>query len=269
MLGAAFSIGFVVGPALGGLLGSISLRLPFYAAAGLCLLNAAYGFFVLPESLTPEKRRPFSWLRANPIGALSLLRHKRSLIGLASVSFLNSLAQWVLPATFVLYAGARFGWTERDVGLTLALVGVTSGIVQGGLVRPLVKRFGERRTLIVGLCFGFASFVIYGLAPNGVVFLSGVPIGALWGLTTPSAQGLMSQRVESTEQGLLQGMVGSLQGIAGLIGPFVFTQILARAIGTPLPGAAYLLSAALMVVAITVATIVVRQLIAPPAVSNA
>ena len=154
MIGAAFGLGFVLGPALGGVLGAVEPRLPFWVAAGLTLLNACYGLFVLPESLPPEKRAGFNWKRANPLGSLLLLRAHRGLLPIAAAVFLYWLAHNVLSNVFVLYADHRYGWKEQEVGLTLALVGVCAVIVQAVIVRPAVRRFGEGRTLIAGLAFG-------------------------------------------------------------------------------------------------------------------
>jgi len=249
-LGVAFGLGFVLGPALGGVLGSIDPRLPFWAAAGFSLANALYGLLVLPESLPPERRRTFDWRRANPMGSLKLLRSHPELFGLAGVVFLSSLAHAALPATFVLYAGYRYGWDARTVGFALAGIGVCSAIVQGGLVGRMVRRFGERRVLLTGLACGAAGFVVYGLAPTGILFMAGVPIVALWGLASPAAQGLMTRRIGPTEQGELQGANGSVLGIATMIGPGLFAGVFAYFIGEGarlhFPGAAYLLAALLL-----------------------
>jgi DHA1 family tetracycline resistance protein-like MFS transporter len=251
MLGAAFGIGFIVGPALGGLLGGINPRLPFWVAAGLSLLNTMYGLFVLPESLPPERRAPFQWRRANPVGSLVLLRSHPELLGLASANFLSYVAHEVLPSTFVLYATYRYHWDERTVGLALATVGLCYGLVQGGLVGPMVARLGERRALLAGLAFGIAGFAEFGLAPTGALFWLGIPLIALWGLSGPAAQGLMSCRVGPTEQGQLQGAIASLRGISGLIGPALFTLTFAGFIdarrSANIPGAAFLLSSILLV----------------------
>jgi len=257
LLGAAFGIGFVLGPALGGLTGAIDPRLPFWIAAGLSLANALYGFFVLPESLPPERRAPFAWRRANPVGALTLLRSQAALIGLAGVNFLGNLAHAALPSVGVLYMMYRYGWDERAVGLTMAGVGVAAILVQGGVIGPAVKRFGERKSLIVGLGFGVAGFTVFGLAPTGPVFWLGIPLMALWGLANPASQGLMSRRIGGHQQGQLQGANASLMGVANLIGPGLFTLTFAFAIGTAkdwnLPGAPYLVAAALLALAIMVA----------------
>jgi DHA1 family tetracycline resistance protein-like MFS transporter len=227
------------------LLGGVTPRLPFWVAAALSLTNAMYGLFVLPESLTVERRAVFAWRKANPAGSIRLLRSHPELLGLASVLFLGNLAHEVLPNVFVLYAGYRYGWDERAVGLTLAGVGVCAAVVQGGLVQPVVRRLGERGALLVGLIFGAAGFAIYGLAPTGLLFCVGVPVMTLWGLSGPAAQGLMTRRVQPSEQGQLQGANSSLRGIAGLFGPGLFTLTFATFIGAwrdwHLPGAPFLL----------------------------
>ena len=262
LVGAAFGVGFIMGPALGGLLGSVDPRLPFWTAAALSLANALYGFFVLPESLPRERRMAFSWKRANPLGSLKLLRSHRELLGLAAVNFLGSLAHAVLPSMFVLYVGYRYGWGERAVGLTLAVIGVFSVVVQGGLVRPAVQWLGERRALLAGLLCGSAGFAIYGLAPSGPMFWIGIPFMALWGLAGAASQGLMTRRVGGSEQGQLQGANSSVRGITELIGPGLFTQIFAFFIGAGsawhLPGAPFLLAGLLLAAALVLAWRVTR-----------
>ena len=257
MLGAAFGIGFVLGPALGGLLGAIGPRLPFWVAAALSLANALYGLLVLPESLPPARRAPFAWQRANPVASLTLLASHPQLIGLATVNFLRNLAHVALPSTAVLYMSYRYGWTERDVGLNLAAVGVCTLIVQAGLVQPAVTRLGERGVLLAGLVFGVLAFGVYGLAETGAVFWIGVPLMALWGLSGPPAQGLMTARVAPSEQGRLQGANGSLLGVAELVGPGIFTLIFAYAIRGDrlwrLPGAPFLLGALMLACATALA----------------
>ncbi len=257
LLGVAFGAGFVFGPALGGLAGNVSPRLPFWIAAALSLANALYGFLVLPESLPPERRAGLVWRRANPFGALALLASQPQLGGLATVSFLGNLAHASLPSISVLYMQYRYGFDERTVGLTLAGVGLCSMIVQGGLIGRTVRRFGERTTLIMGLGFGVAGFALFGLAPTGLVFWSGIPLMALWGFADPSALGLMSRRVSASEQGRLQGANSSLSGVANMLGPGLFTQVFAVFIGAgapwQLPGAPYLLAAGLLLIAAVVA----------------
>ncbi|HUL74820.1 MAG TPA: TCR/Tet family MFS transporter [Vicinamibacterales bacterium] len=262
LMGAAFGIGFVVGPVLGGVLSRGGPRLPFWVAAALSLTNAMYGLFVLPESLPHERRMPFSWRRANPWGALRLLRTHRQLLGFASVHFLYYMAHQSLQNVFVLYTGYRYGWDTFAVGLALGAVGVTTSIVQGGLVGPIVARFGERRTLIIGLCFGVTAFLIYALAPTGGRFALGILVMSLWGLYGPSAQGLMTRRVSPSEQGQLQGALSSVVTMTGIVGPTIFSLTFATFIGSRrdwhLPGAPFLLAAALLVVAIVVVTRITR-----------
>lgn len=257
MLGTAFGIGFVIGPAVGGTLGGIGLRLPFWLAAALSLLNAAYGFFILPESLPPERRAPFHWRRAHPLGSLELLRSRAGLLGLGMAGFFSILAHDSMPSTFVLYADYRYGWDERAVGLVLAAVGISSMIVQGGLIGPGVAKLGERRALFAGLIFGALGLAIYGFAPTGALFMLGIPLTALYGFARPSLQGMMTRRVGPSEQGQLQGANGSLMGIASMIAPVLFTQTFALAIGPlralHLPGAPFLLAALMLVGSLMVA----------------
>jgi MFS transporter, DHA1 family, tetracycline resistance protein len=257
MIGAAFGLGFVLGPALGGVLGAVDPRLPFWVAAGLSLLNGLYGLFVLPESLPRKQRMAFEWRRANPVGSLKLLRSHPELSGLAVATFLVDLSHVVLPSVWVLYAGYRYGWDERAIGLSLALVGVCSVIVQAGLVGPIVKAFGERRAMMFGLAGGVAGFLAFGLAETALVFLLGIPLLALWGIANPAINGLMTRHVGSSEQGQLQGANSSIQGFANLAGPFVFTLTFAWSIGSGkawhFPGAPFVLSAALLVAAAALA----------------
>ena len=257
LIGAAFGVGFVLGPALGGLLGAISPRLPFWASAFLALANVCWGLFILPESLPREKRVPFSWKNANPLGALKLLRSHPMLAGLAGSYFLVNFAHLVLPTTAVLYMHYRYGWDTRAVGILLAGVGISSLIVQAFLVKPVVKWLKERRAVALGLTFGAAGFAIYGLAPTGPIFWIGVPVMALWGVATPSLQTIMTRLVDPTEQGRLQGALASLVGLASLIGPTVFSQTFATSISRRadwgLPGAPYLLAAVLIFAAMLLA----------------
>jgi len=228
MLTSAFSFGFIIGPTLGGLLGQHDLRLPFIAAAGLTGLNFLYGLFVLPESLSPEKRlTAFQWRRANPVGSLGMLRTHPGLLGLAGVGFLFQLAQVVLPTVFVLYTTYRYGWTPRILGFTFLLTGVLGVIVQMFLVGPIVARIGERRTLLAGLGIGAIGFLWYGWAPKGWVYLLGAPIFCFSNLMMPGLQGLMTRAVPPNQQGQLQGAMQSLQGIASIIGPVIFGEIFA------------------------------------------
>jgi DHA1 family tetracycline resistance protein-like MFS transporter len=231
LLGAAFGAGFVLGPALGGWAGSISPRLPFWIAAGLSLLNAFYGLAVLPESLPPAQRVRLAWRRANPFGALTLLRSHATLLWLSAVNFLGNLAHAVLPSVSVLYLMYRYAWDERLVGLALAVVGIASIVVQGVIVGPVTKAIGERAALMLGLAFGVAGFLVFAVARTGLEFCLGIPLLALWGLEGPAAMALMSRLVGASEQGQLQGANASVTGIANLFGPALFTEAFAVAIG--------------------------------------
>jgi DHA1 family tetracycline resistance protein-like MFS transporter len=257
LLGAAFGIGFIVGPALGGLLSVFGARAPFWVAAAFSLANATYGVFILPESHPPDHRTPFSWKRANPLGALALLRSHHELLGFATLHFLYHLSHHALTSTFVLYAAYRYGWSSTQVGWGLATVGLCFAVVQAGLVGRIVAAFGERRALIAGLSAGAIGFAIYGLAPTGAAFVAGMPIMSLWGLYGPSAQGLMTRRVGRGMQGALQGALGSVQMTAGLFGPALFAEAFARFISPgrrwQLPGAPYLLASSLLVVGVVIA----------------
>ena len=254
-MGSAFSFGFLVGPALGGFLGDIDLRLPFFVAAALTTANWLYGFFILPESLPPEKRvARFDWKRANPVGALSFLRSHNELLGLASIGFLFQLAHTVLPAIFVLYTGYRYGWTPGFMGLTMMATGLAGVIVQTLLVGPVVARIGERGALLLGAAAGAAGFAIYGMAQTGWAYMLGVPVFALMNFLMPGLQGLMTRRVEPSAQGQLQGANQALQGIASVIGPVIFGMTFAWSVrhegALHQPGLAIYLAAALLVAAL-------------------
>lgn len=267
MFGAAFGIGFVIGPALGGVLGEYDLRLPFWVAATLTLMNVFYGYFVLPESLAMEHRKPFAWSRANPVGSLQLLRAHPGMLGLAMVYFLYQLAHQVLNNVFVLYTEHRYDWTPRMVGIALAIVGILNIVVQGGLVRPALKRCGERALLYTGLICGVVGYSMYGLADASWKFWAATPVFSLMAFFTPAIQGLMSRRLGPSVQGQLQGANGSLMGIAGMIGPLLFPSIYAYSVNpsTPLntPGMPFLVAAGCLAVAILIAIMTLRPVEAP------
>lgn len=257
LMGAAFGVGFIVGPSLGGVLGGIDPHLPFYVASGLSLANFAYGFFVLPESLPKAQRKPFSFRAANPLGALRFLARSAQVLRLAVMYLLMMFAQSVFPTTMVLYADYRFGWGPTQVGLMLGAVGLLSAIVQGGLTGVIVKKLGERRTMLLGLICGAVAFAGYALAPNWILFVACLPIGSLWGLTMPNIQSLMTAKVDPQEQGRLQGATMSMASMATVIAPLVFGGILAAVTraGVPvlLSGAAFALAALFLLAGIWMA----------------
>jgi DHA1 family tetracycline resistance protein-like MFS transporter len=256
-VGAAFGAGFILGPAIGGLLGGMDPRLPFWVAAGLSFANTLYGLLILPESLPSDRRSPFKWKSANPLGALHLLRSDRVLAGLSLANFFGQVAHVVLPSTFVLYATFRYGWDAATVGLTLALVGICAMVVQGAGIGPIVSRLGERRALLLGLGCGAVGFLIFGLAPTGPLFWLGIPVMAFWGVSGAAVQALMTRLVAPDQQGQLQGATNSVQSVSQLVGPFLFTLTFAYFIGAQapllLPGAPFLLASALLLLALVVA----------------
>jgi DHA1 family tetracycline resistance protein-like MFS transporter len=262
LVSAAFGLGFVIGPAIGGYLGNINLRFPFWAAAALSFANALYGYFVLPESLPPERRAKSAWHMANPLGSLTLLRSHPELAGLSVVTTLYYLAHNALPSIWALYTENRYAWSRRDVGLSLSVVGVCAAIVSGALVGPFVKRFGERRSLLSGLFFGTLGFAGFALASRGWMVLAVVPFIALWGIAAPALQSLMSRHIDPSSQGKLQGAINSLRAVTGMAGPILFTQVFALAIspsaGFHLPGAPYFLAAVLLLSSLLLAAYVTR-----------
>jgi DHA1 family tetracycline resistance protein-like MFS transporter len=256
MFGAAFGLGFILGPIVGGLLGDIDLRLPFWVSAALTLTNGIYGFFVLPESLPPEKRSPFRWSRANPLGSLRLLLSVQGLLPMAVILFFYQLSHLAFQNVFVLYTGKHFLWTPKQVGLALGTVGILNFIVQGGLIRPAIKRFGERILVFVGLLGGIAGFTSYAIARDGTTFYYCTILFALMGFFQASINGVMSTRLGPKEQGRLSGANSSMMGIAGLIGPSLYATVSAWSVqpgrsefwqGTPFAMAAGILMIALVI----------------------
>ncbi|MEW6210321.1 MAG: TCR/Tet family MFS transporter [Acidobacteriota bacterium] len=269
MVGACFGVGFIVGPALGGVLGGIGLRVPFMAAAILTLCNWLYGCFVLPESHAKEHRRPFDWSRANPLSSLGALARYPVVLGLAAVITLERLAHDALPSTWVLYTTYRFNWTEFDNGLSLALVGIMYAIVSGGLTGAVVKKLGEPRSLITGLMIGSTTFLMYGLAPRGWMLYAIIVFGSLGGIAVPALQSIISKATPATEQGAVQGALSSIQSMAAIFGPLMATGLFgyftSASAPVKLPGAAFIASAALVAVGVGLA---VRNLRLRPAIES-
>ncbi|WP_332638979.1 TCR/Tet family MFS transporter [Brevundimonas sp.] len=262
LIGAAFSGGFVLGPALGGFLGEFGPRVPFWFAAGLSTVAFLYGLLVLPESLPADKRMDFSWKRANPVGSLILLRRHPELSGLAVVNFLLYFAHHVFSAVFVLYAAWRYGWGPREVGLLLALVGVLDMVVQGVLVGPVVKRLGDRPTMVLGLVGGTVGIAAMGRAPDGLWFIAAMLPNALWGLAMPTLQALMTRRVGEDEQGQLQGANMSVASIAGVMSPLFFGWVYSLSVGEfaviQMPGLSFYLAAVVLLLAAVIGWLVGR-----------
>lgn len=262
MIGAAFGVGFVLGPALGGILGNADPRLPFWVASGLSLLNALYGFLFVPESLPRDRRKPFALRRANPLGALILLRSHPELFRLATIQFIGYLSHEVFEV-WALYSIYRYAWTAGSVGTSLAFVGAMSVLISGVLVRVIVARIGERRTLYIGQLFGGVGMFLAGLARTGTMFMGSIPVISMWGISGPAAQGMMTHRVSDREQGELQGAISSLRSVAILIGPSVFTLTFAYFIDAHrqwvFPGAPWFLAGCLLFLAMALSTRIERR----------
>ena len=264
MLNAAFGVGFVLGPAMGGVLGSVNPRLPFLVAAGLSLLNGLYGLFVLPESLTLEHRSPFSWKRANPIGSMAMLARSKVLVGLSLLLLLGYIAQNSLMSVYVIYCDYRYHWTDRTVGISLGVVGVFTILYGAFLVRPAVARLGEQRAILIGLFCGGLGYMGMGLSKTGLLLWLAIPFLNLMSLVWPSAQALMSKGTAKNEQGQLQGAINGLRGAAGIVGPGLFTLIFARAVGdhavVHAPGLPFFVAAACLIIAVPMALYATRKL---------
>jgi DHA1 family tetracycline resistance protein-like MFS transporter len=269
LMGAAFGVGFTIGPALGGVLGHYNLRLPFWFAGGLALINGCYGLFVLPESLPKSRRASFNLAKANPIGSLDLLRSHRQLLGLACMLFLYYLAHQALQSVYAYYTAERFQWDARMLGFNLLGVGVGNIIVQALVVGPFVKRFGERGALYTGLVCGAIGFALMAMATNSAQFWAALPVFSLMGLVQPGYQGIMTRRVAPSEQGRLQGANSGIMAISGLIGPLMFTRVFAWSLHTvsfSLGAATSIyLASILLVAAVLLALFVTRRSVSAPA----
>lgn len=264
LVGVMFGLGFIFGPALGGFLGSFYLRLPFFVSAALALINWLYGYFVLPESLPPEKRSSFTLSKANPLGTVSRLRAYPLVAGLALAFVCISLAQRGLENVWVLFTSEQFGWNERTNGLTLGLVGLTAAFVQGGLVRPIIKRIGERKAMLLGMTVSAIAFLGYGLATQGWMIPLIIIFGALGGITGPSIQSMVAGEVDPSDQGKIQGALTSLVSLTNIIAPLLFTMGLFGYFTSSqafmrLPGAPFLAGSALIVLAIGIAIVVFKR----------
>ena len=257
LLGAAFGIGFIIGPALGGLLGKYDLRLPFWFAAGCSALNWLYGYFVLPESLKPENRRAFSWKRANPVGALLALKRFPAVLGLVECFFILTLAQVMLQTTWALYTEKRYDWNPLQVGLSLTFVGVATGLVQATLVKKIVPRLGDTRAVIIGMCISIIAYIGYGLAPYSWVLYAVICVGAFAGIAQPALQSYVTKHIPADEQGAVQGVFAGLASLAGIPGPFISSHSFGWAIAPErsfhLPGIAFFEAAVLSAFALFLA----------------
>jgi MFS transporter, DHA1 family, tetracycline resistance protein len=246
--GAAISAGFVLGPALGGVLGEIGPRVPFWVAAWLSALAFLYGLIVLPESLPPEKRKPFQWRSAHPVAALHLLASRLELRSLSLGVFLLTFTHRLFMTVYVLFAGHQHGLSVLQIGALLAVSSVLDMIVQSMLVGPATRRFGDRPTSVFGLAAGALSFAAMALAPSPVWFVIAILPASLMGLAEPTLKGMLSRAVPETEQGQLQGALQSLASVAGIAGPVFFGWVYAVSTGW-MPGLGFLIGAGILVLA--------------------
>jgi len=256
LLGAAFGVGFILGPMLGGLLAEYGSRAPFFAAAAIAFANMLFGYFVLPESLAPDKRRAFEWRRANPFGAFKQMKKLPAMMPMLMVFLLLSIAFFVYPSVWAFFGRAQFNWDARMVGLSLAAYGLGIVIIQGALIRPILKRFGEKRTAIFGMCVHLMTFLAYPLMTETWHVFAYMPISVFSAVAVPALQGLMSNSVADNAQGELQGAMSSLTAMATILSPFVMTRAFSYFTGddTPvyLPAAPFLLSALSVVIALLI-----------------
>lgn len=227
MIGAAFGIGFILGPVIGGLLGEFGTRIPFYASAVLAFLNAIYGLLVLPESLAPEKRREFSWKRANPLGNLQQLKRNKLIIGLAVAVFFLYVASHSVQAVWNFFTMYKFNWSESMVGYSLGLAGLLSGLVQGLLIRYIIPKIGEKRSVYIGIFFYALGLALFAFATQGWMMFAFLLPYCLGGISGPALQGIMSNQIPDNEQGELQGGITSLMSLSAIVGPPLMTGIFA------------------------------------------
>lgn len=256
LIGAAFGVGFVLGPLLGGVLAEYGTRAPFWAAAFLAAANAVFGYFVLPETVTDRIRRPFEWRRANPLGAFRNIGALPGLKRLMLITFVYTVAFFVYPGVWAYFGAERFGWSPGMIGLSLGIFGIGIAIVQGLLIKPILNRIGERNAVILGLAIDVLAFVLLGFVTQGWIALALTPLTALGSIAGPALQGIMSRTASDDQQGELQGAVTSINAVATIVAPLVVTQTFwyFTAPENPyyLPGAPFLLSGVLTVFCIVV-----------------
>ncbi len=254
LIGAAFGIGFVLGPLLGGLLADFGTRAPFWAAGTLAFGCAVFGYFVLPETVDDTIRRDFSWRRANPLGAFKSISALPGLRRLLGITFIYAIAFYVYPAVWSYFAAERFDWNPRMIGISLAVFGVSIAIMQGWLIRPLLRRIGERNAVILGLVVDVLAFVLLGFVQQGWIALMLTPLTAIGSIAGPAMQGMMARRAGDDQQGELQGTIAAINAVATIIAPLVMTQTFwfFTAERTPfyLPGAPFLVAAVLAIICI-------------------
>lgn len=257
LVGAAFGLGFIIGPVIGGLLGGLGLRVPFMVTAGLTLLNFLYGFFVLPESLKKENRRKFEWTRANPVGSLKQLAKYPAITGLVVALILLMIASHAVQSTWAYYGMEKFQWHEKEVGISLGIVGLMVGLVQGLLIRKTIPMLGQEKSVYTGFFLYAIGMLLFGIATEGWMMYAFTVVYCLGGIAQPALQGIISNHVPANEQGELQGGMTSLMSATSIVGPPVMTTLFAKftAKNAPihLPGMPFLVGAVLMLVSAWVA----------------
>lgn len=246
-VGAAFGLGFIFGPVIGGLLGDFGPRVPFFVAGALAIANGIYGWIVFPETMPEEKRRPFEWKRANPLGAFASLGKIEGIVPVALIYFLWSLAGNVYPASWSFFAPIQYGWDSGMVGVSLGLVGISMAVFQALVIRRFITRFGERKTAYIGMISGITSYLIVAFVPFAGIILVLLLVNGFSGMVMPALNAMMSQRAPASQQGELQGLVGSLAALSLMIGQFAYNYALAAftEAGAPMrfPGAPYVIAA--------------------------
>jgi DHA1 family tetracycline resistance protein-like MFS transporter len=247
LIGAAFGVGFVLGPIIGGILAEYGTRAPFWAAAVLAASNAIFGYFVLPETVTDRIRRPFAWRRANPLGAFKHIGKLPGLRPMMVILFIYAIAFFVYPGVWAYYGALQFGWSPGMIGLSLGVFGIGIAVVQGLLMRPILRKIGERNAVIFGLSIDVLAFVALGFVTNGWIALALTPLTALGSIAGPALQGIMSRKAADDQQGELQGTIASITAVATIAAPLIMTQTFFYFTRDDaaifLPGAPFLLSA--------------------------
>jgi DHA1 family tetracycline resistance protein-like MFS transporter len=263
MIGVAFGVGFILGPLIGGVFGSFGTRIPFLIAAGLSLLNAIYGYFVLPESLSAENRRPFDWKRANPVGMLLNLGRYKHIFGLILIIFLVNIAGHAAQSTWTFITMLKFNWNEAMIGYSLAFVGLTIAIVQGGLIRIVIPKIGEVKSIFIGFAFYLLGFILFAFANKGWMMFAFMIPYALGGLAMPAVQGMISNHVAANEQGEIQGVLTSLMSLTAIIGPLLMTMLFHYFTQSKapvfFPGAPFMMGAVLTLICLGIAVKAVRK----------
>ncbi len=268
LIGACFGMGFIFGPALGGLLGDLDPRAPFWAAAALSAANFAFGYFVLPESLPRSKRRAFDWTRANPVGALAQMRKLPGIGPLLAVMLSYQIANFTYPAIWAYWAQGTFGWDAGTVGLSLATYGVAFAIVQGALIRTVIPRIGDLNTVLYGMILNIVCLVLFGLMTQAWMVWALIPISSIGALVGPAMQGIISRAAGEDQQGEAQGVISSMSAIAMILSPLMMTQAFfwftREGAAIWLPGAPFLLASALTALALLIFLVRARHAVRPP-----